>query len=162
MGKIHTCAAVGLALLLAACDRHEETLAAQAPPSITAHVRVLDADVLIVDGRHVRLADAYAPESLLHARCWAESLASDHATEFARTLVEHARSYAFRPTGGTDDYGRAFGDLTIDGADLGDLLYAEGLAARPTTPRFDWCQPISQKAAGAPKISSLYTVDGRP
>lgn len=145
--------------VLAACRKAEQPLAVQPPPSITDHVRVLDADVLVIDGRHVRLANAYGPESLLHARCWAESLASDHAAEYVKELVQHARAYDFRPTGQTDEYNRTVGYMTIDGADLGDTLYDQGLAARPTTPRFDWCQPISQKAEGAPKISSLYNAN---
>ena len=150
-------AAALLASALAACGKPEPPLKAQAPPSITAHVRVLDADVLIVDGQHVRLANAYGPESLLHARCWAESLAADHAAEYVKGLVDRARSYDFKPNGKTDDYGRKLGLLSIDGADLGDILYDQGLAARPADPRFDWCGPISKKAPGAPKISSLYS-----
>lgn len=144
--------------LLAACDPKEKPLAATPPPSITSHVRALDSDVLVIDGKHIRLANAYGPESLLHARCWAESLASDHAAEYVKELIEHARSYEFQPNGKTDEYNRAYGLVTIDGADLGDILYAQGLAARPTDPRFDWCQPISQKMDGAPKISSLINV----
>jgi endonuclease YncB( thermonuclease family) len=149
-------AAMALASVLAACGKAEPPLKASAPPSITAHVRVLDADVLVIDGQHVRLANAYAPESLLRARCWAESLASDHATEFVKELVQRAASYNFKPTGETDDFGRVYGLVTIDNADLGDILYNTGLASRPSTPRFDWCGPISKKAEGAPKISSLY------
>jgi hypothetical protein len=149
-----------LALVLtAACSKPEAPLASAPPPTITNHVRVLDADVLIIDGRHVSLANAYGPESLLHARCWAESLASDHAAEFVKQLVQHARSYDFKPNGQTDEYNRALGYLTIDGADLGDILYNQGLAARPSKPRFNWCQPLSQKAEGAPRISSLYTAN---
>jgi endonuclease YncB( thermonuclease family) len=141
--------------LLVACEQKETPLAATPPPSIAGHVRALDSDVLIVDGKHVRLANAYGPESLLHARCWAESLASDHATEYVKELIEHARTYEFTPNGKTDEYNRNYGLLVIDGADLGDVLYGQGLAARPSDPRFDWCQPISQKSEGAPKISSL-------
>lgn len=151
-------AALALASALSACNRPEQPLKVEAPPTITGHVRVLDADVLIIDGQHLRLANAYGPESLLHARCWAESLASDHAADKVKELVDRARTYAYQLTGGTDDYGRKYATVTIDGADLGDLLYDQGLAARPSNPRFDWCQPISQKQAGegAPKISSLY------
>ena len=148
-------AAIALASALAACGKAEPPLKASAPPSITASVRVLDADVLVIDGKHVRLANAYAPESMLHARCWAESLASDHAAAFVKDLVQRARSYGFRPSGEIDDYGRVYGLVSIDGADLGDILYNTGLASRPSTPRFDWCGPISKQAAGAPKISSL-------
>jgi hypothetical protein len=160
MTNIRILAAALTLAALAACHKDEPPLEAGAPASITAHVRVLDADVLVIDGRHVRLANAYAPESLLHARCWAESLASDRAAGYVKTLVERGRTYAFRLTGDTDDYGRAYGLMTIDGADLGDTLYGAGLASRPSTPRFDWCGPISQKAQGAPRISSLYNLAG--
>ena len=157
-GKVLRIAApVAGGLLLIACQAKEAPLTAAAPPSIANRVRVLDADVLIIDGKHVALANAYAPESLLHARCWAESLASDHATEFVKDLVEHARTIDFAPNGKTDKYNRAVGTVTIDGADLGDILYEQGLASRVVDPRFDWCQPISKQADGAPKISALYT-----
>ena len=157
MTPIRILAALATTSALAACGKPEAPLkAADVAPSIGGHVRVLDADALIIDGQHVRLANAYAPESLLHARCWAESLASDHAAEFVKDLVQRARSYDFKPTGGVDEYGRTKGQVSIDNADLGDILYNAGLASRPTDPRFDWCGPISKKAEGAPKISSLY------
>jgi endonuclease YncB( thermonuclease family) len=159
MNQTRILAALAMASALAACSKPEQPLKAEAPPSITAHVRVLDADVLIIDGQHLRLANAYAPESLLHARCWAESLASDHAAAYVKDLVDRARTYAYALTDKTDDYGRKYATVTIDGADLGDILYNQGLAARPSNPRFDWCQPISQKAEGAPKISSLYNLN---
>jgi endonuclease YncB( thermonuclease family) len=142
--------------LLSACQRPAPPLSAAPPASITSHVRVLDADVLIIDGQHVRLANAYAPEPLLQARCWAESLASDHAAEFVKDLVDHAQAYGFKANGQTDDYNRVMGVVSIDGVDLGDLLYKNGLASRPTDPRFNWCDPISKQAPGAPRISSLY------
>jgi endonuclease YncB( thermonuclease family) len=144
-------------LLLNACEPKQDAVIAAPPPSIVGRVRVLDADVLIVDGKHVRLANADAPESLLHARCWAESLASERAVEYVKDLIERARSFDFKPNGQTDTYNRALGLMTVDGADLGDILYEQGLAARPVEPRFDWCQPISKQADGAPKISTLYT-----
>ncbi len=144
-------------VLLSACEPKEETLAAAPPPSIVGRVRVLDANVLIVDGKHITLANAYAPETLLHARCWAEALASDRATAFVKDLVEHARSFDFKANGQRDTYNREVGALSIDGADLGDILFEQGLAARSVQPRFDWCQPISKQAEGAPKISALYT-----
>jgi endonuclease YncB( thermonuclease family) len=145
-------------LLLSACaPKPDAVKAVDPPPSIVGRVRVLDADVLIIDGKHVKLSNAYAPETLLHARCWAESLASDRAAEYVKDLVQHARSFDFKPNGRFDTYNRAMGLVTIDGADLGDILYEQGLAARPVEPRFDWCQPISKQAEGAPKISTLFT-----
>jgi hypothetical protein len=153
-------AALALAAVVSACSKPDPPLKANAPASITNHVLVLDADVLVIDGKHVRLANAYAPEALIHARCWAESLASDRAAAYVKDLVQRARAFDFKPTGATDDYGRTYGLMTIDGADLGDALYDAGLASRPSTPRFDWCGPISKQAQGAPKISSLYNFAG--
>jgi endonuclease YncB( thermonuclease family) len=146
-------------MLLLGCEPKQAALSATPPPSITDRVRVLDADVLIIDGKHVKLANAYAPETLLHARCWAESLASDRAAGYVRDLVEHARSFDLKPTGQTDTYNRTLALVDIDGADLGDILFQQGLAARPVEPRFDWCQPISKEAPGAPKISTLFTAN---
>lgn len=146
-------------LLLSACEPKTQPVTAVQPPSISARVRVLDADVLIIDGRHVALANAYPPETLLHSRCWAESIAADRALAFVKDLVEHARSIDFTPNGHTDKYNRAMGLVSIDGADLGDTLYRQGLAARVVEPRFDWCQPISKQAEGAPNISTLYTAN---
>jgi endonuclease YncB( thermonuclease family) len=156
MARTHLLAAALMASALAACTKAEQPLKAEAPPSITGHVRVLDADVLIIDGKHIKLANAYGPESLLHARCWAESLASDRAADKVKELVQRAQTYEVRTIGKTDIYNRQLGYVSIDGADLGDMLYEQGLAARPSDPRFDWCAPISQKAQGSPKISSLY------
>jgi hypothetical protein len=73
-----------------------------------------------------------------------------------RDLVDHARTYEFKVTGKRDDHEREYAYVMLDGVDLGDTLYNNGLASRVVQPRFDWCQPISQKAEGAPKISSLY------
>jgi endonuclease YncB( thermonuclease family) len=159
LARAALCLVAAAGALLAGCEPKQAALKATPPPSITARVRVLDADVLIIDGKHVKLANAYAPESLLHARCWAESLASDHAANYVKDLVEHARSFDFRPTGQTDTYNRVLALVDIDGADLGDILYQQGLAARPVEPRFDWCQPISKQAEGAPKISTLFTTN---
>jgi endonuclease YncB( thermonuclease family) len=147
------------AAVLSACEPHKSTapINATPPESIAGRVRVLSADVLIIDNRHVRLVNAYAPETLTRTRCWAEALASDHAAEYVRDLVSHARTIDFKPNGKTDEYNRDIGAVTIDGADLGDILYEQGLAARPVEPRFDWCQPISKQADGAPKISTLLT-----
>jgi endonuclease YncB( thermonuclease family) len=145
--------------LLCGCQPKSATLSATPPPSITDKVRVLDADVLIIDGKHVKLSNADTPESLLHARCWAESLASDRAASYVKDLVEHARSFKFKPSDKFDTYNRVLGLVDIDGADLGDILYQQGLAARPVEPRFDWCQPISKQAQGAPKISTLFTTN---
>jgi hypothetical protein len=146
------------ALCLTACEPREESLTHNLPPSIADRVMVLSADTLVIDGRHVHLSNASAPQSALHARCWAEALASQTEVEFVRDLVQHAASIDFKPNGKLDEYGRALGLVTMDRLDLGDLLYNRGMAARLTEPRFDWCQPISQKDEAAPPLSSLVNL----
>jgi endonuclease YncB( thermonuclease family) len=151
-------AALAAGLVVSACQRKvEPPLNPAPPPTVADRVRVLDADTLIIDGRHTELSNASTPESVLHARCWAEALAGERADDFVRDLIAHARSIAFTPTGEIDIYNRAVGAVSVDGADLGDLLYEKGLAARVVKPRFDWCQPISKKADGAPQVSSLIS-----
>jgi hypothetical protein len=46
------------------------------PPGLGDRVRVLSADAMVIDGKHVRLANAYAPQGIPDARCWAEATAA--------------------------------------------------------------------------------------
>jgi hypothetical protein len=147
-----------VALGLAACQAKEEPLTHADPPAFGDRVMVLNADSLVIDGRHVHLSNASAPQGVLHARCWAEAIAAENGVAFVRDMVQHAVSIDFKPIGKIDGYNRELGLVTIDKADLGDTLYARGMAARLTDPRFDWCQPISQRADGAPPISSLINL----
>jgi hypothetical protein len=152
--------AVLLAVSVAACQKaKEKPLVHNAPPSIAGRVMVLNADSLVIDGRHVHLSNASAPEGVLHARCWAEAIAAQSAVAFVRDLVQHAGSIEFNPNGKVDGYNRDLGLVSIDRSDLGDALYQKGMAARLTNPRFDWCQPISKEADGAPPISALIHLD---
>jgi hypothetical protein len=152
--------AVLIAAGVAGCQKAaEKPLVHKAPPSIAARVLVLNADSLVIDGRHVHLSNASAPEGVLHARCWAEAIAAQSAVAFVRDLVQHAGSIEFTPNGKVDGYNRDLGLVSVDRSDLGDMLYQKGMAARLTSPRFDWCQPISKQADGAPPISSLIRLD---
>jgi hypothetical protein len=125
-------------------------------PSVAERVRVLDADVLIVDGINLRLANGVAPQPIPHAQCWAEAVAAIYARNETRALVSGAHSIDVRRTGGHDDYNRPFADITLDGADLGDALFRAGLVARKPTGRFDWCAPVSQEKEGAPPVRALF------
>jgi endonuclease YncB( thermonuclease family) len=145
-------------LALAGCGPAEKTQSKHLPSSITDRVQILNGDTLVIDGRHVHLSNASTPQSTLHARCWAEALLASDEIAYVRDLVDHATSIDFKPNGQVDSYNRALGLVTLDGIDLGEELYQHGMAARLTTPRFDWCQPISQQADGAPPISSVVNL----
>ena len=153
-------AAAGLALTLAAatgCRRAEEP-PLQAPPggaSVAERVKVLNADVLVVDGLHVRLADAAAPQPIPDARCWAEGLAARYATAAVRDLVADARDIRVQPTGRTDEHNRSIAHVFLDNQDLANTLHDQGLAATSATGRFGWCTPVSVQEAGAPDVKSL-------
>lgn len=143
-----------------ACSRsgkvHQVTLSAseRATP-LPARVRVLSGDALTVDGASVRLANAYAPQPVPYARCWAEALAASQAARALRGLIAEGRVIEVRTTPERDEFSRPLGYVTLDGADLGDTLYAMGLAARRTGAAFHWCEGFSEEKAGAPSLQAM-------
>jgi hypothetical protein len=118
-------------------------------------VRVLNTDVLVVDGRHIRLADAAAPQPIPDARCWAEALAAKQATLVTRELVRSATQIRVLPTGRKDEYNREIAHVLLDNQDLGHTLHDAGLVAEAAPGRFNWCGPISKGGEGAPDLKSL-------
>ncbi len=147
------------AVLLAACQKTPDP-----PPSITPppglgdRVRVLSADAMVIDGKHVRLANAYAPQGVPDARCWAEAAAAKQATSWVRERMREARDVTVQPAEGFDEFHRELAIVHVDGVDLGQLMYENGLASRRSDGRdgrFPWCEPISGKAADAPTVNSL-------
>lgn len=119
------------------------------------HIQVVEADAMAIDGRHVRLANASAPERLPRSRCWAEALAAREARAKVVQMATDARDIDITPTGGTDEYGRAFARVSFDGLDVGQNLLDNGLAVRPGSKPFDWCAPVSKDIEGGPNISAL-------
>jgi len=151
--------AATLALSLGGCRRRSEP-PLQAPPgadgpTVAERVRVLNADVLIVDGRHVRLADAAAPQPIPDARCWAEALAARLATAAVRGRINDAETIRLQPTGRTDEYNRTIAQVFLDNQDLAASLHDDGLVASGGPARFGWCTPISEQEPGAPDVRSL-------
>ncbi|CAN7165787.1 nuclease [Phenylobacterium sp. LjRoot225] len=141
---------------LAGCRRQAEP-PLQAPPglSVAERVRVLNADVLVVDGRHVRLAGSAPPQPIPDARCWAEALAAKQATVAVRDLIRAAHDLRIEPTGQTDAYNRSIARVLLDNQDLATTLHDAGLAADAPRGRFGWCDPISKGEAGAPDFRAL-------
>ncbi len=70
---------------LAACQKTPDPPSSiTPPPGLGDRVRVLSADAMVIDGKHVRLANAYAPQGVPDARCWAEAAAAKQATTWVR------------------------------------------------------------------------------
>jgi endonuclease YncB( thermonuclease family) len=151
-------AVAAVVMLLSACSRHPK-LFADAPGHPMPQVVVVESDALVVDGRHVRLANAAGPQAVPHAACWAEAVAAQEARESVRALVAGAQDVTVTPTGGVDEYNRAWAHVSVDGLDLGLTLLQRGLAAPRNGHRFDWCAPLSTSINQGPSISALARLD---
>ncbi len=148
-----------LAVLVAACQKTPDPPSSiLPPPGLGDRVRVLSADAMVIDGAHVRLANAYAPQGVPDARCWAEATAAQTTLAWVREKMKAAREIAVEPGTGFDEFHRQLAVVKLDGVDLGQEMFENGLAARRTdglNGRFSWCEPISGKATGAPTVNSL-------
>lgn len=150
---------------LGACGPRASSTAQFQSPEIgpRQHVTVLNSDILVIDGKHVRLSNASTPQPIPDAHCWAEALAAKQATRTVKALVDRAITVQIEPTGKVDKFERTIARVLIDGADLGQLLYDEGLAAKGKSDRFEWCDPISRNETGAPSVFSMMEMTpGRP
>ncbi len=151
--------ALSLATVVTACHKTPDPPASiLPPPGLGDRVRVLGADAFVIDGRHVRLANAYAPQGVPDARCWAEASAAKLANDWVRGKMRDARAVTVEPTGGVDEYHRDLARVSLDGVDLGQAMFEAGLAGRRTEApngRFSWCDPISGRATGAPVVGAL-------
>ena len=159
-----TAITIAIAALLAAagCGRRPAaTEPADPPPSAAERVRVVEAHSLIIDGQRVRLSNADAPELFPNARCWAEAILAKQAFFTVSEAVNGGRDVLLRPLGRENRWGQALAEVTIDGTDLGDLLYQQGLATRPTGQRFSWCGELNLQAAGAPPLDPLWAAGRR-
>jgi endonuclease YncB( thermonuclease family) len=149
---------------LSACERRSrepEPLPAEAPPSAAARVRVVEAHSLVIDGQRVRLSNADAPELFPGARCWAEGVLAKQAFFTVSDAVQNGRTVLLRPLGRENRWGQALAEVTIDDVNLGDLLYEQGLASRPTGHRFNWCAEVDPNAPGAPTLTPLFAAGRR-
>jgi hypothetical protein len=152
-------AAVALALSLLGCAKKPEPPpTSEAPLAVKPKVTVLNADVLVIEGKHYRLAGGFAPQPVPDARCWGEALAAKLATRTVAALAGQASRVEAVPTGAKDEYNRDVATIRLDGADLTQLLAKEGLVANPSKGRFEWCDPVSRGAQGAPDVFTMMEV----
>jgi len=150
-------AIVGCALLAGCGDKGPPLEAGDRdiPVSLPDRVKVLNADILVVDDKHLHVANARTPQQIPAAGCWAEALAAKQATQWVRQVVRGADAVTVRPTEKMDADGRTFAYVAFDGADLGELLVTQGLAAPVTPEPFSWCDRISQSASSGPAVGAL-------
>lgn len=147
------------AIALAGCSRGSQ-LFVDVPAERAPQVMVQEPDVLVVDGRQVRLSNAAGPHLAQHAKCWAEVLAARLARQIVQSRFAGAREIAVTPTGGADEDNRILARVTVDGVDLGQSLLDDGLAAAPGAAPFDWCAPLSTNMARAPRVSASTGAGG--
>lgn len=155
--RLATAALLSIFAGLSACGPPkppEPPLRAPAGSTLAERVKVLNADVLVIDGRHIRVAEAAAPQPIPDARCWAEALAAKQATGEVRELVRSASDLRIEPTGGRDDYNREIARVVLNNQDLAHTLHDMGMAA-DASGRFSWCGPISAGGQGAPDVRTL-------
>ena len=150
-------AAALMTLALMACAPRAP-LYAETTPAPVDEVEVVNADALVVNGRHIRLSDAAAPQPVPDARCWAEALAARQARRATQQLTATARHVSVTVTGGRDEYDRALGRVALDGVDLAQTLIAQGMAM-PSQPAFDWCGPVSASIAHGARLATLSAPD---
>ena len=163
MTKISTLliATVVVSLLgLAACSRPTTSSLFTEPSNVVAtgpapQIQVLRGDVLVVDGRHLRLADMMVPQAAPDSHCAAEAIASRQAQLRLEELARRAHSIVVTPTGGVDGYGRTLARVAIDGIDPASTLIDEGLAVAPQPIGFDWCDASSTTQPAAQHIAML-------
>jgi endonuclease YncB( thermonuclease family) len=108
-------------------------------PRLLSRVWVVDGDTIDGDGVRYRLANIDAPETGDNAKCFLERERGEEAQRAAIKLVRTAQVVAVRRTWRTDRFGRRIAFVLIDGADLGGLLIAQGLARPWRGKRERWC-----------------------
>ncbi len=164
VNQIHRAALCGVLALvaLAACSRAPTRTSQTLSPASASHptVVVVEGDAMMIDGRHLRLQNAYAPRAAPHAHCWSEALAARQVRQMVRALMAEARDIKVTPTGGVDEYNRDFARISLDGLDLGETLRGRGLAAVPKAQAFDWCAPLSTDIPNGPPLSVLADLGG--
>ncbi|MFN3523228.1 MAG: hypothetical protein ACK4YQ_13350 [Phenylobacterium sp.] len=102
-------------------------------------VRVLAGDLLSVDGRRVRVANARAPALPPDARCWGEAALAVQSAARTEALIAEAGGVKLTPEGEGAD-GVALARVALGGRrDLGEALIFQGLAARRSQTDWDWC-----------------------
>lgn len=102
-------------------------------------IKVIDGDTVRIGVETIRLDGFDTPETK-RFKCIKERRHGQKATKRLRELLNRARQIRFVRTG-RDRYGRTLAEFTVDGADIGGILIAEGLAVEYHAGRkkHSWC-----------------------
>lgn len=148
-----------LALAALSCEQREPLLRDKGFEGPDPYdVQVVDAEVLLIDGQRIHLANVDAPALVPSSRCWGEAVAARGAVQALQAMVREGRTVEVRHTGQRDPLGRSLAHVLIDGLDVGDALYEQALAARPGPQAFRWCEPMSRSREGAPSMNPLFAL----
>ena len=101
-------------LLLAACDGDSPLLTDDPGEVELNNVKVVDAQILVIDGRRIRLANVQAPVLAPLSRCWGEAIAAKEAVLHLQQMVHEGRTVEVEPTGRKDPIGREYAHVRID------------------------------------------------
>lgn len=109
-------------------------------------VRVIDGDTLSIrcwgdPVDRLRLTDVDTPE--IRGKCLSERWLAIRAMFFTRWQLLKAGEVTIERSGNTGRYGRALGDVALDGDPLGAGLLAAGLARPYVSGGHDWCERVS-------------------
>jgi endonuclease YncB( thermonuclease family) len=139
-------------VLVSACAQRASLFTDTTPAGPSVAVAVLQSDLLSIDGRIVRLADALTPQPSPWARCAAEALAARQTAARLKVLASDVSAVSVRLTGALDREKHPYAHVLLDGHDPAQVLITDGMAVAPGGQPFDWCGPI---AAGYPRAASV-------
>ncbi len=111
-----------------------------------SQILAIDGDTYQIAGKRIRLAGWDSPETGQSAKCRREHDLGMQAEAQAKRLIGTGKTATLQLLG-EDQYQRAVARIWLDGTDIGELLFDEGLSL-PTEKddvigQIDWCGPIS-------------------
>lgn len=105
------------------------------------NLAVIDGDSVLIDGREWRLLGFDTPE-FVDAKCEAEHRAGMFAKRRLTERIAAAKRIEMKFWGRVDSKHRAFGELLLDGRNVGDGMIEEGYARRYDGGQIkSWCAP---------------------
>ncbi|MGR6430453.1 thermonuclease family protein [Rhizobium sp. PAMB 3174] len=102
--------------------------------------RTIDGDTIVIAGETIRIANIDTPE-IHQAKCDAERRLGLVAKARMKELLASGKPVITRGDHGRmkDRYGRTLAVVSVNGSDIGDTLFNEGLARKWNGKRRPWC-----------------------
>lgn len=100
---------------------------------------IIDGDTFRLQaGETIRIENIDAPETGTKAKCDAERMLAQKATEALKAALGQGEPVIVR--GRQDRYGRTLAYVRVNGQDVGELLIAQHVAVPWAGRRHSWCQ----------------------